>query len=102
MRRLFYVGLWSGLRVAWPVLSGMLASITLLGVAIAWLEDWLWTEGIYFAFVSGLTIGYGDLVPERAISRILAVSIGLIGVLLVALLAAIAVRAMNAVESQDS
>jgi len=100
-RRLFYAGLWTGLKVAWPVLSGLLGIMALLGVAVARMEGWTWPEGLYFAFISGLTIGYGDLVPKRAISRFLAVAIGVVGVLLVALVAAIAVRALNAVQSQD-
>jgi hypothetical protein len=93
--------LWSGLKVAWPILSGLLGTMAMLGVAVARLESWTWPEGLYFAFISGLTIGYGDLVPKRAISRFLAVAIGIVGVLLVALVAAIAVRALNAVQSQD-
>src|SRR6185295_11037439 len=97
-RRRFFSELWSGLKLAWPILSGLLASIAALGVAIALLEGWTWPEGIYFAFVSGLTIGYGDLVPKQPLSRCLAIVIGLTGVLLVALVAAIAVRALSAVE----
>jgi hypothetical protein len=52
-------------------------------------------DAIYFAFVSGLTIGYGDLVPKRAASRVLAIAIGLIGVLLVGLIVAMGVRALE-------
>jgi len=99
-RRLFFIGLWAGLKVAWPILSGLLGGMGLLGIAVSYFEGWAWTEGVYFAFVSGLTIGYGDLAPKRAISRVLAITIGILGVLLVALVAAVAVRALNAVESK--
>ena len=99
-RQLFFKGLWAGLKVAWPILSGQLTGMVLLGMVVADLEGWKLTEGIYFAFVSGLTIGYGDFAPKRAISRVLAIAIGILGVLLVALVAAIAVRALNAVESK--
>jgi hypothetical protein len=44
--------------------------------------------------VSGLTIGYGDLAPKFLLTRVLAIVIGICGVLLTALLAAIAVRAL--------
>ena len=43
-------------------------------------------------FVTGLTIGYGDLVTVRLITREIAVMIGLIGILLTGLVAAIGVR----------
>ena len=52
-------------------------------------------DGVYFAFVAGLTVGYGDLVPMHALSRVLAIGIGIAGVLLTALFAAIAVRALQ-------
>jgi hypothetical protein len=66
-----------------------------LGVVIAMLEDWPLTEGIYFAFVPGLTIGYGDLVPKAPLARVLAVSIGFTGVLLTGLVAAVGVQALQ-------
>ena len=53
-------------------------------------------ESIYFAFVSGLTIGYGDLAPKSLLTRALAILIGVCGVLLTALVAAIAVKALAA------
>jgi hypothetical protein len=43
-----------------------------------------------------LTIGYGDLVPTRIITRAIALLIGLIGILLTGLVAALGVRALQA------
>ena len=68
---MFFRELWSGLRLMWPVLSGLLATMALLGVLIGWNEGWPLGDSIYFAFVSGLTIGYGDLVPPHPLSRVL-------------------------------
>ena len=82
LRRRFGIGLVAGLRIVWPVLSALLALMAGLGVAVALLEGWPLTDGLYFAFVSGLTIGYGDLVPKAPLARVLAISIGLTGVLL--------------------
>jgi hypothetical protein len=96
LRRRFLSGLMHGFAIVWPVLSGMLGLMVVLGLVIAWLEGWPLTEGVYFAFVSGLTIGYGDLVPKTPMARALAVTIGVIGILLAGLVAAIGVQALKA------
>ena len=95
MRRAFVNGLLVGLRVVWPILSALLAAIAGLGVVIGLLEGWSVQESLYFAFVSGLTIGYGDFVPRRLVPRALAIVLGICGVLLTALLAAVAVKALS-------
>ena len=97
MRRTFIRGLFTGLRVVWPVLSALLAAMVGLGLVIGLIEGWSVQESIYFAFVSGLTIGYGDFAPRTLLTRALAIAIGACGVLLVALVAAIAVKALSAV-----
>jgi mono/diheme cytochrome c family protein len=69
MRRKFAAGLLTGLRVVWPILSALLGAIVTLGLVIGLLEGWSIPESIYFAFVSGLTIGYGDLAPKTVLAR---------------------------------
>ena len=96
MRRAFINELVAELRVVWPILSGVLVAIVALGLVSGLLEGWSVQESIYFAFVSGLTIGYGDFAPRTGMARALAIVIGICGVLLTALLAAIAVRALMA------
>jgi hypothetical protein len=49
--------------------------------------------------VSGLTIGYGDFAPKTVVTRVLAIMIGICGVLLTGLVAAVAVKALNAVRA---
>ena len=51
---------------------------------------------MYFSFVTGLTIGYGDLAPSMALTKLLAVLIGLLGIVLTGLVAAMAVTAFQA------
>ena len=94
LRRNFLAGLRAELRVVWPILSGLLGLMMALGLIIGLREGWSVQESIYFAFVSGLTIGYGDLAPKFLLTRVLAILIGVCGVLLTALLAAVAVRAL--------
>lgn len=98
LRRSFLTGLVTGLRVVWPILSALVSLIVALGLAIGLLEGWSITESVYFSFVTGLTIGYGDLAPTTLLTRALAVLIGACGILLTALVAAVAVKALTAVQ----
>jgi hypothetical protein len=100
VRHRFLSGLATGLRVVWPILSALLVVIVGLGVIVGMREGWSVPESIYFAFVSGLTIGYGDLAPKELLSRVLSVCIGALGILVTALLAAIAVKALNAAQGR--
>ena len=45
--------------------------------------------------MTGLTIGYGELVPKLGVSRVLAILLGVNGVLMTATFAAISVRAIE-------
>jgi hypothetical protein len=81
LRRRFAAGMLSGLRVVWPILSVLLATMVGLGAIVGRIEGWPLMDSIYFAFVSGLTIGYGDLAPKTGLARALAVCIGICGVL---------------------
>lgn len=95
LRRRFLACLWQELRIVWPILSGLVAVQLVLGILIGLLEQWPFGNSVYFTFVTGLTIGYGDLVPSRLLARLLAVIIGFIGILLTGLVAAIGVRALQ-------
>lgn len=101
MRRSFLRGLFTGLRVVWPIVSALLFLIVGLGIVIGMREGWSLMDSIYFAFVSGLTIGYGDLAPKTSLTRVLAIGIGLCGVLLTALVAAVAVKALTSATGEE-
>jgi hypothetical protein len=85
----------------WPILSGLLVLIIALGVVVGLREGWSIHESTYFAFVTGLTIGYGDFAPKSLLTRALSIAIGVCGVLLTAIVAAIAVKALAAVTDDD-
>lgn len=96
LRKAFLLALIGGLRVVWPILSGLLGLTALLGVIVGMVEGWRVYESLYFAFITGLTIGYGDFAPQTSFGRVLSVVIGLCGLLVTALVAAIAVKALSA------
>src|ERR1700741_1320462 len=85
LRWRFLAALWKELRVGWPVLSGLVGAQLVLGMLVGYFEGWRVSDSAYFTFVTGLTIGYGDLVPVRLATRLIAVGIGFSGILLTGL-----------------
>jgi hypothetical protein len=96
MRRLFLFALVQQVRLLWPILSGIVLAMAGTGVVIGRIEDWRIGEALYFTFVTGLTIGYGDVTPKHFAGRLLALMIGFAGIVLTGLIAAISVRALAA------
>ncbi len=96
VRRRFFTALGQAIHLAWPVLSTILAIQIALGLLVGFVEGWSLGDAVYFTFVTGLTIGYGDIVPRQALARALAIGIGVSGLFLTGLIAGIAVYAMRA------
>ena len=93
MRQRFFVALGHAFHVTWPVLSAILAFQLALGLLTGFVEGWSLGDAVYFTFITGLTIGYGDLVPRQTLTR--AIGIGFCGLFLTGLVAAIVVHAMR-------
>src|SRR5262249_14344618 len=73
VRRRFLIALGHAVHVTWPVLSTILAIQVVSGVLLGFVEGWPVGDAVYFTFVTGLTIGYGDIVPRQALGRALAI-----------------------------
>ena len=95
LRRRFLVALGHAIHVTWPVLSVLLAVQLALGLLTGFLEGWPLGDAVYFTFITGLTIGYGDLVPRQMLTRALAIGIGYFGLFVTGVIAAMAVHAMR-------
>ena len=95
VRRRFFVALGQAIHLTWPVLSTILMVQVAQGLLIGFVEGWPVGDALYFTFITGLTIGYGDIVPRKAVGRALAIGIAVLGLLLTGVIAAIAVHAMR-------
>jgi hypothetical protein len=76
------------------LIASLLLLIVLGGFVISQLEGIKLGDAIYFAFITGLTIGFGDIAPETTLGKIVSVAIGIVGMLFTGLTVAIATRAM--------
>ena len=101
LRRRFLSAFWQEVRVIWPILSSLIGVQLVLGMLVGYLEGWRMIDATYFTFVTGLTIGYGDLVPARFLTRLIAVVIGFSGILLTGLVAAVGVRALQVATNRE-
>ncbi len=84
--------------VTWHVKAVILALLALIvigGAVIAGVENMPIGDALYFSFITGLTVGFGDLVPHTGIGRVVAVLLGFIGVLFTGLVVAGAVHALS-------
>jgi len=95
LRRRFFVAFGQAIHVTWPVLSAIIAIQLALGLLTGFVEGWSIGDAIYFTFITGLTIGYGDLVPRQMLTRALAIGIGYFGLFVTGVIAAMAVHAMR-------
>ena len=76
------------------VLFGLTVLVVSGGIALAYVEEMPLGDAIYFAFVTGLTIGYGDIAPVTLWGRVISICIGFVGVLFTGLYIALATRAL--------
>ena len=76
------------------LMLSLIGLIVIGGVLISQLEDIRIGDAIYFAFITALSIGYGDITPTTFLGKVVSVGIGFIGMLFVGLTVAVATRAM--------
>jgi Ion channel len=83
------------IKFIWPIFSSLLVLIMLLGLVIGMREGWTIGDSLYFSFITGFTIGYGDITPHYPLTKILAVVLAAVGFLFTGILVAIAVEALR-------
>lgn len=70
--------------------------LTLLAIILAWAEDLTLRDAIYFTFITGLTVGYGDITPVTGLGKVASVGMALIGVVTTGIYVAVATKAVQA------
>jgi voltage-gated potassium channel len=78
-------------------ISPILLLLVLFILAGAWLfqrvEKRRLGESVYMAFITAITIGYGDMTPQRPVTRLVAVLLGIVGVIFTGIIVSVAVFA---------
>jgi voltage-gated potassium channel len=80
------------LAPVWVCLVGIIFG---LGVLLAWFEDLPRGDGMYLAWVTAFTVGYGDLTPQTFPGRLCAMGIALTGMVFTGIWVAVAVNAVK-------
>ncbi len=84
-----------GLELAAPLLLALIYLILLLGQIVGTLESRGRLNSFYWAFITAITVGYGDFPPVKPISKILSVLTALIGIIFTGIIVAVAVNAAS-------
>ena len=85
-------------RIMWLLRSFIILMffwILLGAVGIAYTEKISFGDALYFSFITGLTIGYGDITVKTAAGRVIAVLIGFIGIFFSGLIIAGAIEVIR-------
>lgn len=69
--------------------------IIVLGQIVGRFESWSRFDALYWSFITGTTVGYGDLRPSSPVAKVISVFIAFIGLIFTGIVVAIAVQAAS-------
>lgn len=73
----------------------LVAAIGCAGVLISRFDRMPLEDAIYFAFITAMTVGFGDVTPRSRGARVITVVLALLGLVLVGIVVAVAVHALD-------
>ena len=82
-----------GMFLIGPLVVLLLIVILGLGIAVGRVESWSRFDAVYWALITAMTVGYGDIKPIRKISKSLSIIIAFSGLILSGVTVAIALDA---------
>jgi voltage-gated potassium channel len=85
----FFLGVW----LTAPMLLCLGTVIGLLGKIAGNIEGWGTFESLYWSFITATTVGYGDIRPVKHSSRMIAIGVALLGLVMTGIEIAVAVHA---------
>jgi voltage-gated potassium channel len=85
----FFFGLW----LTFPMLLTLALVINIVGQVVGRKEGWSRFDTFYWSFITGTTVGYGDIRPQQRSSKTLAILVALLGLTFTGILIAVAVHA---------
>ncbi len=88
--RFFFLYAW----LVREILIGLLGLLILGGVTVSYVEGIPLDQAIYFAFITGLSVGYGDIVPKTGLGCVISIMIGMVGMIFIGMTVAVATRAL--------
>lgn len=94
-RRKFVKIFFNLLAVTLPIWGSLVFLVAALGTLFAFREKISIFNGIYYAFITALTIGYGDITPHTNLGMILSVIIGVLGMVATGIIVAMAFQAVK-------
>jgi voltage-gated potassium channel Kch len=89
----FLIIFWYLLIHLFPIWGFLSVVITLFGVVLAKLEGLTIGTGIYFAWITATTVGYGDIRPEQGMARLLCVILAIVGIINTGIILSVALNA---------
>ncbi len=96
--QMFFIGLY----LAAPLMLFFCLFIAVLGQIVGRIEKWSRFDAFYWAFITALTVGYGDIRPLKRISKKFAITIAIAGIMFTGILVALTVHSAEmAFATQD-
>ena len=77
------------------VFLGLFFVIILSGILISRFDHVSLEDSIYFAFITALTVGFGDVTPKSRGARVVSIFLAFLGLILVGIAVAVAVHALD-------
>ncbi len=81
------------LRMGSPVWGSTFLLVVLLGIGFSVVENIDVYEALYCAFITAMTVGYGDITPVTRAGMAMSVMMGILGLITTGIVVALAVRA---------